>query len=82
MGILQLDLRANLAFQKKTTQHSSPKASWKGRSYSKVSGRKSLIGAAITVFSGGERRLKDAGFDGEIVCRNMFVGGLNTKWFT
>lgn len=33
------------------------------------------MGAAITVFWGGERRLKDAGFDGEIVCRIMFVGG-------
>lgn len=75
MGILQLDPHASLAFQKKTTQHSSPKTSWKGRSYSKVSGIKSLIGSAITVFWGGERRLKDAGFDGEIVCRIMFVGG-------
>lgn len=33
------------------------------------------MGVAITVFWGAERRLKDAGFDGEIVCRIMFVGG-------
>jgi len=75
MGILQLDPHASLAFQKMTTQHSSPRTSWKGRSYSKVSGIRSLIGAAINVFSEGERRLKDAGFDGKIVCRIMFVGG-------
>lgn len=75
MGILQLDPHASLAFQKKTTQRSSPKTSWKGRSYSKVSGIKSLMGSAITVFSGGERSLKDAGFDGEIVCSISFVGG-------
>lgn len=82
MGILQLDPHASLASQSKTTQRSSPRTSWKGRSYSKVSGIKSLIASAITVFSGGERRFKDAGFDGEIVCRILFVGGWNTKWFT
>lgn len=75
MGILQLDPHASLASQNKTTQHSSPRISWKGRSCSKVSGIKSLIASAMTVFSGGERMLKDAGFDGEIVCRIMFVGG-------
>lgn len=40
MGILQLDPHASLAFQKKTTQCLSPKTSWKGRSYSEVSGIK------------------------------------------
>lgn len=36
---------------------------------------KSLMGSAITVFLGGERSLKDAGFDGEIVCSIRLVGG-------
>lgn len=82
MGILQLDPHASLAFQKKTTQRSSPRILWKGRSYSKVSGIKCFNRRCNNCTWGGERRLTDAGCDGEIVCRIMFVGGWSTKWFT